>query len=203
MANVYCRKKRILLQCYLKSGCYQHSRHRKCNFLWIEIQERSDTINFKAQGGLSGKLDFSSLLLATRGESKVDVAAASLKHVNNIPNSVPYEKARRRVLLSDEISCCLSFGMRNLAVKRWHQWKTFSNQMTWYKWKKAQALSATCNKEKYWQRGLLDLGYCSELLIELAQMYWQLTCTVLGRRGNMRWAEYNLFSRCGGIWRRA
>lgn len=33
--------------------------------------------------------------------------------VNSILNSKPYEKVTSRVLSSDEISCCLPFGMKN------------------------------------------------------------------------------------------
>lgn len=82
LSHDYCRKRSILLflHCSQKPGYYQHIHHMKVQLsLNGNSVERSDTINFGARGGLSGKLDFSSLLLATRGESE-----ASSSHLSSL-----------------------------------------------------------------------------------------------------------------------
>ena len=56
---------------------------------------RSDASNPGARGGLSGELDFTSSLLAARGEREAGEPAVSLRNLNNILK-VLYKKLVRR-----------------------------------------------------------------------------------------------------------
>ena len=57
------------------------SREKQCN-------------NPGARGGLSGEVDFLSLLSVARGESETGEPVVSLTHISNIRNNVPYENLR-------------------------------------------------------------------------------------------------------------